>query len=408
LTDPLEVNALLVSQGRRRCLLLSFDLLFIGGELERQIRSALAAGQGLADQEIFLFASHTHFAPPTDESLPRLGPYDAGYAARIVTTVIELAAELQTRPPRACRLEVKQGKLDHSINRRLPRRLPLYTRSQGVSFQRVIFGPNPKGPRDETATFVWLVDTLTGERMAALWHYACHPVGRVPREVISADFPGAGRKAIRAACRAELPVLFLQGFCGDIRPNIVADKATGLRKRLRNLVRAAIGGVVPMEYGSTAWSSWVTTLSRTIGDLAMATPDSVEDLGPIFAACASVPIGEFFAGRLRNDTAMRVCALRLAKRLELLALGAEPCLDWLHVVTAELGAADGIRLHVGYCGDVFGYLPLPEQVDEGGYEVDGFQPLFSMSGRFRKETLRAAVTGAAVAVAREAFGSRTS
>jgi hypothetical protein len=41
----------------------------------------------------------------------------------------------------------------------------------------------------------------------------------------------------------------------------------------------------------------------------------------------------------------------------------------------------------GYCGDVLGYLPLPEQAPEGEYEGAQFQPLFGFEGHFHKDAL---------------------
>ena len=40
---------------------------------------------------------------------------------------------------------------------------------------------------------------------------------------------------------------------------------------------------------------------------------------------------------------------------------------------------------------LFGYLPTPAQIREGGYEVEGFQPLFGLSGTFDAEKITPAV-----------------
>ena len=52
-----------------------------------------------------------------------------------------------------------------------------------------------------------------------------------------------------------------------------------------------------------------------------------------------------------------------------------------------------IRLYAGYLGALFGYLPTAAQIPEGGYEVEGFQPLFGLSGRFEPGSIGAAVSG---------------
>ncbi len=127
--DPLEVNAVLFEAGARRCLLLSFDLLYISGTLRRDLLLELSTRYGLADADIFMFASHTHFAPPTDSSLPDLGSYDEAYAIRVREAVLGLVGDLVAGVRVPVRLEIRRGRLAHSVNRRRPRLAPSYTRT---------------------------------------------------------------------------------------------------------------------------------------------------------------------------------------------------------------------------------------------------------------------------------------
>jgi hypothetical protein len=75
----------------------------------------------------------------------------------------------------------------------------------------------------------------------------------------------------------------------------------------------------------------------------------------------------------------------------LYAFGAEPSIEWQTRLSDALGSATGVRLYCAYCGDVFGYLPVPEQVAQGGYEVAAFQKLFGMAGRFSPAGLRRSI-----------------
>jgi hypothetical protein len=52
------------------------------------------------------------------------------------------------------------------------------------------------------------------------------------------------------------------------------------------------------------------------------------------------------------------------RALEILGFGAEPTIGWQQRFAEALGEPEGIRLFSGYCGDVFGYLPVPEQLEE--------------------------------------------
>ena len=69
-------------------------------------------------------------------------------------------------------------------------------------------------------------------------------------------------------------------------------------------------------------------------------------------------------------------------------------MEWQRILDEAVPAAEGrIRLYAGYLGALFGYLPTAAQVLEGGYEVEGFQPLFGLSGRFEPASIGPAVAG---------------
>jgi hypothetical protein len=396
--DPLEINAILFTFGNRRCLFVSFDLLYIGGVLQRRLRAELIDRHGFADEDVFLFASHTHFAPPTDPDLPGLGACDSTYSESVRRAALELVGELLRKEPVSFRIELRRGRLSHAVNRRRPRILPSYTRTSGFSLARVSFAPYPEGERDDTATMVSFTSLATGAPLALMWHYACHPVAHTPSQVTSADFPGMARQHLRQTLADPTPVLFLQGFCGDIRPNIAPERLRGWRERLLSQARNVIAGTPHMSYSEHAWQDWVSSLACGVGRVAAQPPVLVDEHMDFVTASAAVPLSNLFDGKLRVPT-MLVRGIRLGRKLQILAFGAEPTTGWQQQLESEIDAADGLRLYAGYCGDVFGYLPLPTQVSEGGYEVSNFQKSFGMQGRFRKEALLPNVVGATKSVA---------
>ena len=78
--DAIELNAVLFITGIRRCVLVSADLLYIGGALERDLREALCTAMALGSRCISV-RLHTHFAPPLDSTLPALGTDDTRQSA---------------------------------------------------------------------------------------------------------------------------------------------------------------------------------------------------------------------------------------------------------------------------------------------------------------------------------------
>jgi len=111
----------------------------------------------------------------------------------------------------------------------------------------------------------------------------------------------------------------------------------------------------------------------------------------LWIGAASIPIDRFFIGSI-PDKLLSVRIVEIGDELEIVVLSAEPTVEWTRILDAALPRAPKrLRLYAGYLGEVFGYLPTAAQVLEGGYEVEGFQPLFGLSGRFESTRIEPAV-----------------
>ena len=186
---------------------------------------------GVDEASLLVAATHTHTAPALDPGKPRLGPCDPGYAALVAQRATELLGRLASIDPVPCHVDYRTGAADHAINRRRP---GWHVSLRHLPYRGVRRAPNPTGPRDETLHLLTFSDP-TDRPLAVLWSYACHPVGFPARTRVSADFPGVVRRALRDAHGAELPVLFLQGFAGDVRPREIGA-TTRFARRLARLV----------------------------------------------------------------------------------------------------------------------------------------------------------------------------
>ena len=115
--------------------------------------------------------------------------------------------------------------------------------------------------------------------------------------------------------------------------------------------------------------------------------------GNLRTGSAAIPLGDFFHGSV-PDKMLSVQIVRIGDQLEIVALSAEVTVEWERILDGAIPTAPGrIRLHAGYLGALFGYLPTAAQIPEGGYEVEGFQPLFGLSGRFEPDRIGPAVPG---------------
>ena len=390
--DPIEITALLLECDDRRCLIFSFDLMMVGSELHEMTLSRLGS-LGFRSDEVMMLASHTHCAPATDRACARLGTPDTQFINDAADAAAQLVGRILREQPRQASFDIFCGELDHGINRRRYWPFPTYDRTQGLQWASVTLSPYPAGPRDERATVILIRNREDQTPLAAFWHYACHPTSTIPMDVISADYPGAVRTMLRARF-GDLPCLFVPGFCGDITPKLVpAAQADGLGRRFRKLLRMVITGHMVPTISSTDSAAWKRSLVARVGTIVDGSPVKTLQPARLRSGSSSIPLSEFFAGSF-PEKKLTVQIVRLGDELEILALSAELTVQWQRILDRDLPRASrAIRLYTGYLGAVFGYLPTAKQVKEGGYEVNGFQSLFGMSGRFDAAKIVPAVVG---------------
>jgi hypothetical protein len=389
--DPIEISALLLECAGRRCLLFSFDLMIVGLELQDILLPRLQC-MGFRPDEVVLLASHTHCAPATDRACERLGIPDIKFVNDVAAAAENLLHQIQRQQPSEVSLDIFHGRLNHSINRRLYWPFPTFGRTYGFRLASTSFAPNPSGPTDEGATVALLRKADDGQTLGVLWHYTCHPTAVVPENVISADYPGAVRRALRQRF-GEIPCVFLQGFCGDIRPNITASRRIGLRERVRRIIRTIASGPLFASPSAEDWMCWSQSLAAAVRDIAHGNP--VKRFLPVSlqTGSARIHLSEFFKGSA-PDKPLAVQVVRIGEDLEIVALSAEACVEWQRTLDEAIPTQAGrIRLYAGYLGALFGYLPTAPQIPEGGYEVEGFQPLFGLSGHFEAARIGPAVAG---------------
>ena len=383
-SDPLELNALLLRSPETNLAILTADLLFVTEDLKHRIAAAVRPDLSLDDASFLFAASHTHFAPGVDPSKPRLGPPDHAYMDLVVERGAALLRRLAAaRPaPGEPRLEYRTGLAALAINRRrmgwrlsphapyLPRRAALRA-------------PDPAGPRDETVHVVTLPGPA-GRPLALLWSYACHPVSFAEPRHVSADYPGVVRRALRDAIGSDLPVIFLQGCAGDIRPRELGRPRT-LGRRLAEL---AVGKLFT-PFTAAEYTAWSNSLAARVVEVASA-PARVFPLSPDLRATQTrVRLSDLLDGASSPGRSVTFQRLTLSAGLAIAAMSAEPVAEYgLALRAAERGRGGPIVIPVGYTDTVFGYLPTARMLGQHGYEDEGFMEPFGVTGRFRPDLER--------------------
>jgi hypothetical protein len=235
--------------------------------------------------------------------------------------------------------------------------------------------PNPAEPRDETLHLLTFTDVHARARVV-LWSYAGHPVGFPTKSRVSADYPGVVRRALREAFGRDLPVLFLQGFAGDVRPRELGPPTT-IARRLVELV----AGPLFTPFTAPQYGAWPGSLAQRAVETARAGAAVRQPLTPT-GAQGPIALTRLISGTPEGRT-VTLQHLRLAPGLGIAAISAEPVAEY-----ASAPRLSGVVLPVGYIDTVFGYLPTARMLGERGYEDGGFMEAFGLSGGFRPELER--------------------
>jgi len=363
IASRLEANVLVLKRASSRVIFVSTDLLYPGNPLRARIAECLELPKNAA--ELFLCASHTHNAPMTEPEMPRLGVADEGYLQFVSERIAALIKAIgNDESPGEC--SYHEGLAHHSINRRLMR---LRVTKWGLS-RSASFGPNPRGERDEWVRILKFSDSH-GKPIAAIWNYACHPSGFFDLLAVSAEYPGVVRDRLRAEL-GNIPILFFQGFSGDVRPPFFGKPAG-----IKALARRALLGPQFRIPDQDEWNRWASDLADCVAGIARS-PDRKIEIAEPSARLVEIPGREFAAGVDANKSL--VWHLIDCGGVRILGINAEPVSEYRRLVEPS---PNGIPLlTVGCLDHTQCYLPTDAMIGEGGYEVEGFRPLLDFDAHF--------------------------
>ncbi len=188
--DHLMAQALVLDDGHDRVVLITSDWIAIAPEVVGWIRQGVHRQTGIPPGHVMVSCAHIHTAP-TAAQFRDWGTPDRSHVRMVVRHMIgAVVASIHKLQP--ARLSVERG--EH----------------HDLAWNRI--GRDEVDPTVE----VMRIDAVSGEPLALLVHYACHPVVLGLKTAISADYPGA----LRCYLHRQYPgvILFANGACGDIDP----------------------------------------------------------------------------------------------------------------------------------------------------------------------------------------------
>jgi len=353
------------------------DLICWGDDQMPRLRQALLEAFGLPPERIVLQGTHTHGGPPTSAYLsPEIGRRDEAYVMWLEEETVKGAAEARRSANEPVTISVGTGAFGLGIHRR--------KREDG----RIVGKPNPEGPTDPEVTVVRF-ERSDGSPKGVWFHYTCHPtIGDAPR--VDAEYPGAAAERLERELGPDALPAFVQGCCGDVRPNLSRDGAfyrggdADIRAQgdalAAEVLRVLRGGMRPAGAAAPRFIRRAARLPfRHVPDeAALRTYADGDDR--ILAAWSRTLLER--PERLQPAVPLELTYVRLAEGLALLAMNGE--------IVVEYGlrikrAFPGITIPMGYANGMTGYVPTAKQVEEGGYEGGDAYVYFGLPSAFEIE-----------------------
>jgi hypothetical protein len=341
--DPLHAVLLLLDDGRTRVAMITLDLLSAEREMTDQLREAVAAAAAVPADQILVTASHNHSGPGWRDN--------PAYSRKVVQEVAEAARQAAARMVPVS-VGYAEDQIDFNINRR-----------QMIGGRSVV-RLNPDGPCDRRVKVLRIDEEGKEDPLAVVMHAVCHPCvftwgdrWTPPYPLgypkISADFPGEAKAFVERAYAGQTTALFLQGCCGDIRPNLPG---------------------FPYRCGDEADIRWT---GRGLGCAAVRAADRAAireerarrpTFFPIRAATSRVTLP---AAKGEGTVECELQALKIGPYL-LLTLPGEPMVEYGFRLEREIGPR-AVPIVVGYSNGNLGYICTDQAFQEGGYEPNHAQ-----------------------------------
>ncbi len=244
--DDIYVSGVCFDDGKKRALLLSFDLLGLEGETNRKIRQGCADALGIAPDDVILSCTHTHNGPIVP-CFPEIKP-DMEYFDRIAAIVAGESRKIKEDPDRF--IEVRTFfysiRCPENINRRLVNRANI---AQELPMNKSMLRDADGICDDELGMLIFY--QLQGKFWAPVYsvlNYAAHPLtshvpnGSLAGHSISADFPGVLREFIKN--NTGFHSMYLTGAAGDMFPREYEMGFESTRRMGEALGRAALEGMI--------------------------------------------------------------------------------------------------------------------------------------------------------------------
>lgn len=352
--------------------LVNGDVLYFPDEMCAELSAWVAERFGTEARQVVFNATHTHCAPSLGGRFLDGARVEPSYVA-LVQDAIRKALTLAHDDRQEADVWIGTRLCRVGVNRR-KRILDTRALLRGRLKTMMANMPNHRGAVDNDLVVVKVI--RNGAVSAFLLNYGCHANARL-MSAVSGDFPGVAQQAFESLFQRRLPVFFLQGFSGNVRP-LVRPSLGSLMRSPRNLVSGLFHGR-PFEKGVSEGT--VARIASQFVDAVTADGafQKAEWVSPAREVRISLPL-KATAPAGSHSVPINIRRIDFGRDSSFLCVPGEVFCEYGIRLKQRLAPRRVIPL--GCTGGMVGYIPTAEAVREGGYEVEKSYRLFGMSDPF--------------------------
>ncbi|WP_419192762.1 neutral/alkaline non-lysosomal ceramidase N-terminal domain-containing protein [Kolteria novifilia] len=401
--DPLNVRAIVLSDGTNRMAIAVVDSCYIPRELLDRAKGKASKASGIPTNWMLVSATHTHSAPPStgyyrirhegsNEAVKRSVSSQESYANVLVDGIAEAIVTADKRRQPA---EIGWGSdslPEEVFNRRWfmkPGAIP--PDPFGGTTDRVKFYPpggskdliNPAGPTDPEISVLAIRDAKR-RPLAVLANYSLHYVGGTPRGEISADYFGEFARLMPTRLRGLRPskdflAILSNGTSGDIN-NLNYRNPRPPREDFEQIqiVAGKVADAVYRAYRGAKFHQWVS-LGMAERELTLKrraiTPEQIAAFKKTLDVTDKRKLPYLAKEYARQALALAEQPETSDIKLQALRIGDLGIVAIPFEVFVEIGLEIKERsplqptFTIELANGADGYLPTPEQHELGGYET---------------------------------------
>jgi len=348
-TSRLECNFIIFEVSRTALFfLLSLDLIWINKRIKNSIQVGLEK-KLKKEIQLVITTTHTHASP--NISTDNLNSGDAKYEEFLVNEIIAFFNHHHLCY-KTCKVSSKKIRTDFSVSRRkkVLTLLNLLKFNWKGNYRN---RPNYKTKIYEFLSVFKFFDEQD-ELIGILINYPSHPT--LYREsMFDSDFPGSIRRQVNDFFDKEIPILFLQGFSGDIKPNITENLCKKSFKNLLNFPDC-------ISFKKKHLPEEINNFSQKISNHVI-TENGNSEKQMIYASNKE----DILKIKIKDTSyEVSISLFKLNNELKFLCFGAEV----LNSIEYLIRKKDAPFFLVSCANGMFGYIYDSNKIPEGGYEID--------------------------------------